>query len=58
MNKSKFIQHPLLSNGSANKHVSTTTREYSNNGSGVFYAVHADMLQAGPVSRTLPMQTS
>jgi hypothetical protein len=37
----------LLSNGSAKKHLSTATREYKNNGNGVFYAVRAEMLYAG-----------
>jgi hypothetical protein len=37
------IQQSLLSNGSAKKHVSTT-REYNNNGSSVFYAVRVEML--------------
>jgi hypothetical protein len=33
-----------VSNGSANTHVSTTTREYRNNGREVFYMVHDEML--------------
>jgi hypothetical protein len=44
------IQQPLPSNGSANKHISKETREYSNNGKDIFYAVHAKMLQAGSIS--------
>jgi hypothetical protein len=38
------IQQPLLSNGSANKLVSTATRDYSNNVSGAFYAVRDEKL--------------
>jgi hypothetical protein len=34
----------IVSNGSANKHVSTASRKYSNNGRDVFCAVHAEML--------------
>jgi hypothetical protein len=35
---------PLPGNGSANKHVSMATREYSSNGRDVFFAVCAEML--------------
>jgi hypothetical protein len=38
------IQQPLISNSSADEHVSAATREYSNNGRVVSYAVRADML--------------
>jgi hypothetical protein len=48
--KEATIQQPLLSNSSTDKHVSTATREYSNNGRDVSYAVHAKMLWAVPVS--------
>jgi hypothetical protein len=34
---------PLLSNGSAYKHVSAATREHSNNGRDIFYVDHAEM---------------
>jgi hypothetical protein len=37
------MKQPLLNNGSANKQVSTT-REDSNNGGDVFYAVTAEIL--------------
>jgi hypothetical protein len=40
--KEAATQQPLLSKGSANKHVSTATREYSKNGSGVSYAARAE----------------
>jgi hypothetical protein len=39
-----IIQQQLLSNDSANKHVSTATRERSNNGRDVFYEVRAEIL--------------
>jgi hypothetical protein len=42
--KQAIIQQPLLSNSSANKHVSMVTTKYSNNGRDVFYAVNAKML--------------
>jgi hypothetical protein len=41
---------PLLGNVSANKHVSTATREYSGNGRDISNVVRAKMLQAGPIS--------
>jgi hypothetical protein len=34
----------MIGKGSANKHVSTAAREYSNNGRDVFYTVRAEML--------------
>jgi hypothetical protein len=37
-------QQQLINNGSANKHVSKATKERSNNGKDVFYAVRAEML--------------
>jgi hypothetical protein len=40
----------LLSNSWANKHVYTATREYSNNGRDVFYAVRAEGQLAVAVS--------
>jgi hypothetical protein len=42
--KQATTQQPLLSNGSANKHVSMAMREYSNNGRDVFYAVGVEVL--------------
>jgi hypothetical protein len=38
------MQQPLLSNGSANKDVSTAKIEYKNNGKRRFYAAHAKIL--------------
>jgi hypothetical protein len=38
------IQQPFLSNGSANKHVSTAMREHGNNGRDFFHAVHAEVI--------------
>jgi hypothetical protein len=37
------IQQPLLSNGSRNKHVSTSRRGYNNNWKRCFYAVRAEI---------------
>jgi hypothetical protein len=42
--KRATIQQPLLSNSSANKHVSMVTWEHNNNGRDDFYVVHAKML--------------
>jgi hypothetical protein len=38
------MQQLLLSNASADKHISTATKKHSNNERDVFYAVHAEML--------------
>jgi hypothetical protein len=38
------IQQPLLSNDSANNHVSVPTREYNSNGRDVLYAARVEML--------------
>jgi hypothetical protein len=46
--KQAIIKQPLLSNGSANKHVSTAMREHRNKGRDVFYTVCAEVLQPGP----------
>jgi hypothetical protein len=46
--KQATIQQPLLSNGSANMHVSTATTGHSNNGRGVSYVVPAEIVQADP----------
>jgi hypothetical protein len=42
--KQAAVQQPLLSNGSANKHVSTAMKEHSNNGREVFYMVYVEKL--------------
>jgi hypothetical protein len=41
---SNYIQQPLLSNGSANMHISMATRQYSSNGRDFLYVVCAEML--------------
>jgi hypothetical protein len=48
--KQATIHQQLLSNGSTNKHVSMGMTEHSNNGREVFYTIHAEVLQPGPVS--------
>jgi hypothetical protein len=40
------VQHPLLSNGSAKKLVSTSEIEYNNNGRDVFYVVLTEIAVA------------
>jgi hypothetical protein len=42
--KQASIQQPLLSNGSANTHVSMRAREYSYNERDVAYVVYAEMI--------------
>jgi hypothetical protein len=49
LNKPLTIQQPLLSNGSANKHISTETIALQQT-NGVFFAVLAKILKADPVS--------
>jgi hypothetical protein len=41
--KQAAVQQPLLSNGSAKKHVSMATREHSSNGRYIFYVVCAEI---------------
>jgi hypothetical protein len=42
--KQATVQQPLLSDGSADKHVSMAMREYISKGRDVFYAACAEML--------------